>query len=460
MSKKSVEKTLVEDEKDGNTDYFSYFSSSGLVSDSAYSSEEKGSKTGELQNEFQMVTNDIKQELQVADLKRELTETTEENEAEKMISDLKMEAETLNGENSKLLQELVTEYNQLREKLGERERELASHTEIHETHKSETSTRMRGLELELDSLHTQKGEIEKQKADKLSSLLKKLKEKEKEDEDEKDGNTDYSFSFSSSGLDSDSAYSSEEKGSKNGKLQNEFQKVTDDFKEELQVVDLKMKLTETTKEKEAEKMISDLKMEAETLNGENSKLLQELVTECSQLKEKLGERERELASHTEMHETHKSETSARMRGLELELDSLRTQKRDKVKLLMENLSTIEEDYDYIESRVYEILNTFQGAKNRVKELEETIEEEVDSLRNQNSDLEEQLRSKNHETDDFEFPTFADEIKPIFPIFGRNELDGVLASDASPAVAQSLERCKKNNKKASETGRVNPTVAGE
>ncbi|XP_028082296.1 COP1-interactive protein 1-like [Camellia sinensis] len=300
-------------------------------SDSAYSSKEKGSKNGELQNEFQEVTDDIKQELQVADLKRELTETTEEKEAEKMISDLKMEAETLNGENSKLLQELVTEYSQLREKLGEREKELASHTEIHETHKSETSARMKGLELELDSLHTQKGEIEKHKADELSSLLKKLEEKEKEDEDEKDRNTDYSFSFSSSNLDSDSAYSSKEKGSKNGKLQNEFQK--------------------------------------------NSKLLQELVTECSQLKEKLGKRERELASHTEIHETHKSETSARIRGLELKLDSLRTQKRDKVKLLMENLSTIEEDYGYIESLVYEILNVFQGAKNRVRELKETIEEE-------------------------------------------------------------------------------------
>ncbi|KAL7227631.1 hypothetical protein ACSBR1_022494 [Camellia fascicularis] len=90
----------------------------------------KGSKNENLQNEFQKVMNDIKQELQrthleVADLlKRKLIETTEEKEAlhleyqtalnkiqeaEKMISDLKMEAETLNGENSKLLQELVTE---------------------------------------------------------------------------------------------------------------------------------------------------------------------------------------------------------------------------------------------------------------------------------------------------------------------------------------------------------------
>ncbi|CAL5354024.1 unnamed protein product [Camellia sinensis] len=191
---KSVKKTLVEDEKDGNTDYVSYFSSSGLDSNSAYSSEEKGSKNGELQNEFQMVTDDIKQELQVADLKRELTETTEEKEAEKMISDLKMEAETLNGENSKLLQELVTECSQLREKFGKRERGLASHTEMHETHKSEPSARMRDLELELDSL-----------------LLKKLEEKEKEDEDEKDGNTDNSFSFSSSSLDSTSVLQIEKK---------------------------------------------------------------------------------------------------------------------------------------------------------------------------------------------------------------------------------------------------------
>ncbi|XP_028098257.1 vesicle-associated protein 1-3-like isoform X2 [Camellia sinensis] len=75
---KSVEKTLVEDEKDGNRDYSFSFSSSGSDSDSAYSSKEKGSKNGKLQNKFQKVTDDIKEELQVADLKRKLAETTEE----------------------------------------------------------------------------------------------------------------------------------------------------------------------------------------------------------------------------------------------------------------------------------------------------------------------------------------------------------------------------------------------
>ncbi|XP_028118219.1 COP1-interactive protein 1-like [Camellia sinensis] len=242
-------------------------------------------------------------------------------------------------------------------------------------------------------------------------------------EDEKDGNTDYFSSASSFGLDSDSAYSSKEKGSKNGELQNEFQMVTDNIKQELQVADLKRELTETTEEKEVEKMISDLKMEAETLNGENSKLLQELVTECSQLREKLGERERELASHTEIHKTHKSETSARMRDLELELDSLRTQKGDEVKLLMENLSAIEEDYGYFESRLYEIMNAFQGAKNRVRELEEqlrgkTHETETDQMPGVQEEEErksyEDEDEDEDEDDDFEFPTFADEIKPIFP----------------------------------------------
>ncbi|CAL5429972.1 unnamed protein product [Camellia sinensis] len=78
-----------------------------------------------------------------------------------------------------------------------------------------------------------------------------------------------------------------------------------------------------------------------------------------------------------------------------------------------------------------------------------MEEQVDSLRNRNSNLEEQLRGKTHETetdqmpgvqeeeerksyedededDDFEFPTPADEIIPVYPIFGRDELDGVPA----------------------------------
>ena len=68
----------MEDEKDGNRDYSFSFSSSGSDSDSAYSSKEKGSKNGKLQNEFQKVTDDIKEELQVAVLKRKLTESTEE----------------------------------------------------------------------------------------------------------------------------------------------------------------------------------------------------------------------------------------------------------------------------------------------------------------------------------------------------------------------------------------------
>ncbi|KAI7995536.1 hypothetical protein LOK49_LG11G02803 [Camellia lanceoleosa] len=398
-----------------------------MDSDSAYSSKEKGSKNEKLQNEFQKVTDDIKQELQVADLKRELTETTEEKEAEKMISDLKMEAETLNGENSNFLQELVTESSQLREKVGERERELASHTEMHETHKSETSARMGGLELVLDSLHTQKGEIEKQKADELSSLLKKLEEKEKEDEDEKDGNTDYSFSFSSSGLGSKSkdgegltevedgnVGNEEDEDEKDGNTDFSFSSSGLDTasieKKRLAFVFLKLFQECKANLEDAERKIEEIEEEELQKSTEDS------------LSEKNIARQRKLEEDSFDFEVLIEETSARMRGLELELDSLRTQKGEIEKQKADQLSSL------------------------LKKLEE---KDADQRKMLMKDLEREVDSQNS---DFEFPTFADEIRPVFPIFGRDELDGVPASDAS-AVAESPERCKKNNE------RVKPTVAG-
>ncbi|KAL7249925.1 hypothetical protein ACSBR1_012000 [Camellia fascicularis] len=64
-------------------------------------------------------------------------------------------------------------------------------------------------------------------------------------------------------------------------------------------------------------------------------------------------------------------------------------KGDKVSLLIENLSTIEEDYGHFESRVYEILNEFQVAKNRVNETNT----EKQQLKDELSVLIEQLRDK-------------------------------------------------------------------
>ncbi|KAL7207876.1 hypothetical protein ACSBR1_029763 [Camellia fascicularis] len=64
-------------------------------------------------------------------------------------------------------------------------------------------------------------------------------------------------------------------------------------------------------------------------------------------------------------------------------------KGDEVSLLIENLSTIEEDYGHFESRVYEILNEFQVAKNRVNET--NIEKQ--QLKDELSVLIKQLRDR-------------------------------------------------------------------
>ncbi|CAL5415171.1 unnamed protein product [Camellia sinensis] len=80
--------------------------------------------------------------------------------------------------------------------------------------------------------------------------------------------------------------------------------------------------------------------------------------------------EEELQKSIESKDKKVDELEETIQDLKRELEM----KGDEVNLLMENLSMIEEDYGHFESRVYEILNEFQGVKNRVRELEETIEE--------------------------------------------------------------------------------------
>ncbi|KVH90102.1 hypothetical protein Ccrd_007990, partial [Cynara cardunculus var. scolymus] len=78
------------------------------------------------------------------------------------------------------IQELAAECSQLREKLADKEKELLSHAEMHNSHKSETEIKMRGYEVDFESLHSQKREIEKQKEEELSTLAKKSEDKERE----------------------------------------------------------------------------------------------------------------------------------------------------------------------------------------------------------------------------------------------------------------------------------------
>ncbi|KAL7227621.1 hypothetical protein ACSBR1_022484 [Camellia fascicularis] len=87
-------------------------------------------------------------------------------------------------------------------------------------------------------------------------------------------------------------------------------------------------------------------------------------------------------------------------------------KGDEVSLLIENLSTIEEDYRHFESRVYEFLNEFQVAKNRANETntkKQQLKDEVSVLIEQLRDKKEKelvlrerirdLEAKLHKTED-------------------------------------------------------------
>ncbi|XP_047341817.1 COP1-interactive protein 1 [Impatiens glandulifera] len=78
------------------------------------------------------------------------------------------------------IEEIVTESSLLREKIKENEKELGAHKEMHETYQATTSVQTRSLEFKLDSLHTEKQEITKQRDDTVSELLKKLEDMEKD----------------------------------------------------------------------------------------------------------------------------------------------------------------------------------------------------------------------------------------------------------------------------------------
>ncbi|KAL7165515.1 hypothetical protein ACSBR2_041241 [Camellia fascicularis] len=346
------------------------FSSSGSDSDSDYSSKEQGSKNGKLQNEFQKVTDDIKQELQsahleVADLKRKLTETTEEKEAlhleyqtalnkiqeaEKMISDLKMEAEMLNGENSKLLLE-IRDLNQRLDGASMLEAEL--------NQKLEDITRER-----TDLL------VEKETA------LQRIKEGEKIIEELKVVTNQLNDEKKTLQLELED-------------LKGILCTTKDQLECSEQEVANLIQAQKATEEQNSSLSSKILELSSE-INGAQDKI-QELVTKSSQLGEKLGEREKELASHTEMHETHKSETSAQMRGLELELDSLHTQKGEIEKQKADELSSL---LKKLEEKEKDSLSQIEDMTTWINNLQLVLE--VETLQTQKSKLEEQLVRDSNE----------------------------------------------------------------
>ncbi|CAL5393816.1 unnamed protein product [Camellia sinensis] len=201
-------------------------------------------------------------------------------------------------------------------------------------------------------------------------------------------------------------------------------------------------------------------------------LFQECKAKLEVAKRKIEEmEEEELQKSIESKDRKVDELEETIEDLKRDLEM----KGDEVSLLIENLSTIEEDYGHFEGRAYEILNEFQVTKNRVnetntekqqlkdelnvlieqlrdkKEKELVLRERVRELEETIKDLKRYLEMKGDEVSlsnqgskkkkkgramkmmmilsslVCEDPTSADEIfynsqiRPIFPIFGRDLL---------------------------------------
>ncbi|KAB2093695.1 hypothetical protein ES319_A02G110600v1 [Gossypium barbadense] len=187
--------------------------------------------------------------------------------------------------------------------------------------------------------------------------------------------------LSLSSSDSDSDYSSKDRNSKNGQLESEFQKIADGIKQELEeanleIADLKRKLTATSEEKdalssdylaslskvqEAEETIENLKLESERSESEKSKLL----VENEELRHKL-----DAAAKVE------AEVNQRLESAE-----------HQVMELGEGLNATVEENKSLNSKLSEVSNEFQQAQGRIQQLmaelsqskEELVEKERELL---------------------------------------------------------------------------------
>lgn len=336
-------------------------SPSSSDSDSEYSSKERGSKNGNTENEFQKVTDGMKQELEnahleVADLRRKLADITEKKEgleveyqmafnkiqeAEKIISDLKIEAETCNGEKSKF----EIEIGDLNIRLQSSNTSAAEMNQKLEDIARERTDLMMERETALQTMKEREKIIEE-----LKVMTNKLKDENKT-------------------------------------LQVELSTVKEKLESsEGEVVNL-IQMQKATEEKNNSLSAKILELSNEICEAQSR--MHDLVAESSQLREKLDEREREFVNHTEMHEAHKNEASDRMRGLELELDSLHTQKTEAEKQKDDELSIL---LKKIEDKEGDFSSQIEDLRTKINDLNQ----EVESLQKQKMGMEEQLVHERNE----------------------------------------------------------------
>ncbi|XP_057511385.1 COP1-interactive protein 1-like [Actinidia eriantha] len=196
---------------------------------------------------------------------------------------------------------------------------------------------------------------------------------------------------STSSSDSESYYSVDEASARSSPRHALIQRVRDDLKNKLEtpsleLVDMRNKLNVISEEKEAlhseyttalnkiqesEKIIVELRVEA----AQTEITKQKLRDECTQLKEKLVERERELLSLTRAHQIHESEIPTQIKKLERQISSL--------KLEHKNLCTQKRDLaEQTEARTMEAKQLGEensGLRSRISGLEIKLKEKEDTI---------------------------------------------------------------------------------
>ncbi|MED6183534.1 hypothetical protein PIB30_038761 [Stylosanthes scabra] len=242
--------------------------SSSSDSDSDYSSMDKDSKNGQLENEFQKTINGMKQELQtvhmeVAELNQKLTMTSEEKE------DLMKKLESTKNESSSKIADLSSQINNLLDERGRlHAQKIKAEEEI-----NEARAQIMVLTTQVDNLQKEKGEVilhcERTKDAHAESLVML--------ENERNG-------FATKALDLDRAL--EEREGAYEKLNEEYKQIDNWYKEckvKLEAAEKKIQvMTEEFHSKD--QMVADLEQTTEDLKRD----LEEKGDEINNLHENLG----------------------------------------------------------------------------------------------------------------------------------------------------------------------------
>ncbi|KAL8091282.1 hypothetical protein AgCh_040399 [Apium graveolens] len=316
------------------------------------------------------------------------------------------------------LQDLVTESSQLKEKLDSRETELLTCKEMHEAHLSEIDTRTRDLQLNLETLQTHKTEIEKQKDDELSALVMKLEDKERDflsqiqhltteksmlSEEIKQFQDTIQEMVSESSQMRDKLDGREAELLSHKETHEAYVCQTDartrDLEQKLETLDLHKTEMEREKDNQLSALLmkiedkeKDLLSQTEHLTAEKSMLsdeikqlqdrMQELVTESSKLRETLDDKERDLSTLKGSHVSWEEEATNRIRNLELELESLQSEKHEIEKQKDLELSLL---LTRLEDKERDALSQLELLKEDVNQLQFKVNDkqcELESLQGQ------------------------------------------------------------------------------